>query len=198
MQRCLKHRLFFQHLSSIIIRFSNKFFKGAPSGIEVRELRQEHESLSKRGCHCHKQISPPKTISQSARDSLQKKPIDFQFLDALSNTLDAVHDFFYYSTPVRELPVLNTLPWNAMVCRGCLKSWLLFQHPREFKIKSLYSNDLILNIASKSKETGEHSSPPKTEVFGQLQLRCRTRRPLEKKVSNRSITHKGIWYENNS
>ena len=36
---------------------------------------------------------------------------------------------------------------------GCLKSWLLFRHPREFKIKSLYSNDLILNIASKSKET---------------------------------------------
>ena len=34
----------------------------------------------------------------------------------------------------------------------CLKSWLLFRHPREFKIKSLYSNDLILNIASKSKE----------------------------------------------
>ena len=33
------------------------------------------------------------------------------------------------------------------------KSWLLFRHPREFKIKSLYSNDLILNIASKSKET---------------------------------------------
>ena len=37
--------------------------------------------------------------------------------------------------------------------RGCLKSWLLFRHPREFKIKSLYNNDLILNIASKSKET---------------------------------------------
>ena len=37
--------------------------------------------------------------------------------------------------------------------RGCLKSWLLFRHHREFKIKSLYSNDLILNIASKSKET---------------------------------------------
>ena len=36
---------------------------------------------------------------------------------------------------------------------GCLKSWLLFRHPHEFKIKSLYSNDLILNIASKSKET---------------------------------------------
>ena len=36
---------------------------------------------------------------------------------------------------------------------GCLKSWLLFRPPREFKIKSLYNNDLILNIASKSKET---------------------------------------------
>ena len=36
---------------------------------------------------------------------------------------------------------------------GCLKSWLLFRHTREFKIKSLYSNDLILNIASKLKET---------------------------------------------
>ena len=40
-----------------------------------------------------------------------------------------------------------------VVVWGCLKSWLLFRHPREFKIKSLYSNDLILNIASKSKET---------------------------------------------
>ena len=40
-----------------------------------------------------------------------------------------------------------------MDVRGCLKSWLLFRHPREFKIKSLYSNDLILNIATKSKET---------------------------------------------
>jgi len=36
---------------------------------------------------------------------------------------------------------------------GCLKSWLLFRHTREFKIKSLYSNNSILNIASKSKET---------------------------------------------
>jgi len=36
---------------------------------------------------------------------------------------------------------------------GCLKSWLLFRHPREFKIKPLYNNDLILNIALKSKET---------------------------------------------
>ncbi|MGP1577187.1 MAG: hypothetical protein ACTTH7_06850 [Treponema sp.] len=32
----------------------------------------------------------------------------------------------------------------------------------EFKIKSLYNNDLILNIISKSRETGEQSSPPKT------------------------------------
>ena len=37
--------------------------------------------------------------------------------------------------------------------RGCLKSWLLFRHPRKFKIKFLYSNDLILNIANKLKET---------------------------------------------
>ena len=36
--------------------------------------------------------------------------------------------------------------------RGCRKSWLLLRHPRELKIKSLYNNDLILNIASKSKE----------------------------------------------
>ena len=36
---------------------------------------------------------------------------------------------------------------------GCLKSRLLFRQPREFKIKSLYNNDLILNIALKSKET---------------------------------------------
>ena len=42
---------------------------------------------------------------------------------------------------------------QCLTARGCLKSWLLFRHPREFKIKSLYSNDLILNIASKSKET---------------------------------------------
>ena len=46
-----------------------------------------------------------------------------------------------------------TLPSWGGDERGCLKSWLLFRHPREFKIKSLYSNDLILNIASKSKET---------------------------------------------
>ena len=38
---------------------------------------------------------------------------------------------------------------------GCLKSWLLFRHPRGFKIKSLYNNDLILNIASKSKDGGD-------------------------------------------
>ena len=37
---------------------------------------------------------------------------------------------------------------------GCLKSWLFFRHPREFKIKPLYNNDLILNIALKSKEIG--------------------------------------------
>jgi len=36
---------------------------------------------------------------------------------------------------------------------GCLKSWLLFRHPRELKIKSLYIKDLIFNIASTSKET---------------------------------------------
>jgi len=36
---------------------------------------------------------------------------------------------------------------------GCLKSWLLFRHPRELKIKSLYINDLIFNIAKKPKET---------------------------------------------
>ncbi len=35
---------------------------------------------------------------------------------------------------------------------GCLKSWLLFRHPREFKIKFLHNNYLILNIALKSKE----------------------------------------------
>ena len=43
-------------------------------------------------------------------------------------------------------------PCTSLNTRGCLKSWLLFRHPHEFKIKSLYSNDLILNIASKSKE----------------------------------------------
>ena len=36
--------------------------------------------------------------------------------------------------------------------RGCLKSWLLFRQPVEFKIKSLYCKDLILNIAYKIKE----------------------------------------------
>ena len=55
--------------------------------------------------------------------------------------------------------------------RGCLKSWLLFRHPREFKIKSLYSNDLILNIASKSKETVQKlkfldSPSPSANVHG--------------------------------
>ena len=37
--------------------------------------------------------------------------------------------------------------------RGCLKSWLLFRHPRELKIESLYINDLIFNIAKKPKGT---------------------------------------------
>ncbi len=36
--------------------------------------------------------------------------------------------------------------------RGCLKSRLLFRQPVEFKIKSLYCKDLILNIAYKIKE----------------------------------------------
>ena len=36
--------------------------------------------------------------------------------------------------------------------RGCLKSRLLSQQPVEFKIKSLYYNDLILNVAHKIKE----------------------------------------------
>ena len=39
--------------------------------------------------------------------------------------------------------------------RGCLKSWLLFRHPRELKIKSLYINNLIFNIAKKPKETAQ-------------------------------------------
>ena len=58
--------------------------------------------------------------------------------------------------PAASVPLLNVSfpPWTAVLyAGGCLKSWLLFRHPREFKIKSLYSNDLILNIASKSKET---------------------------------------------
>ena len=38
------------------------------------------------------------------------------------------------------------------VKRGCLKSRLLSRQPVEFKIKSLYYNDLILNIAYKIKE----------------------------------------------
>ena len=58
--------------------------------------------------------------------------------------------------------------------RGCLKSWLLFRHPREFKIKSLYSNDLILNIASKSKETVQKlkflDSPFKPKVTAMLSV----------------------------
>ena len=52
-----------------------------------------------------------------------------------------------------NIAALTGSQWFQAVSRGCLKSWLLFRHPREFKIKSLYSNDLILNIASKSKET---------------------------------------------
>ena len=35
---------------------------------------------------------------------------------------------------------------------GCLKSRLLSRQPVEFKIKSLYYNDLILNVAHKIKE----------------------------------------------
>ena len=59
------------------------------------------------------------------------------------------------STPVGVQHLQNCQGWQWFYtgARGCLKSWLLFRHPREFKIKSLYSNDLILNIASKSKET---------------------------------------------
>ena len=57
-----------------------------------------------------------------------------------------------------EIDDAATRPTNVPPCTlcwrwGCLKSWLLFRHPREFKIKSLYNKDLILNIASKSKET---------------------------------------------
>jgi len=37
--------------------------------------------------------------------------------------------------------------------RGCFKSRLLLKQPFEFKIKSLYCNDLILNIALKIKVT---------------------------------------------
>ena len=36
--------------------------------------------------------------------------------------------------------------------RGCFKSWVLLKHPRELKIKSLYSNDLISSITFKSKQ----------------------------------------------
>ena len=45
---------------------------------------------------------------------------------------------------------------------GCLKSGYFFAIPDEFKIKSLYSNDLILNVAVKSKETVQ-----KLKFFGQ-------------------------------
>ena len=51
--------------------------------------------------------------------------------------------------------------------RGCLKSWLLFRHPHELKIKSLYINDLIFNIAKKPKETVQ-----KLKVFGQPHRFC--------------------------
>ena len=36
--------------------------------------------------------------------------------------------------------------------RGCLKSRLLSRQPVEFKVKSLYYNDLTLNVAHKIKE----------------------------------------------
>ena len=39
---------------------------------------------------------------------------------------------------------------------GCLKSRLLFRQPDEFKIKSLYCNDLILNIALNIKKLSEN------------------------------------------
>ena len=43
--------------------------------------------------------------------------------------------------------------YNCSTTRGCLKNWLLFRHPRELKIKFLYINDLIFDIAKKPKET---------------------------------------------
>ena len=56
---------------------------------------------------------------------------------------------------------------------GCLKSWLLFRHPRELKIKSLYINDLIFNIAKKPKETVQKlkflDSPVDLHKFAQAQ-----------------------------
>ena len=61
-----------------------------------------------------------------------------------------LHFVFYYH---KKTKYRHGRRWFQAEARGCLKSWLLFRHPREFKIKSLYSNDLILNIASKSKET---------------------------------------------
>ena len=65
-----------------------------------------------------------------------------------------LHSFGTAALPLQSLTLSkNWHPCQFLDMRGCLKSWLLFQHPREFKIKSLYSNDLILNIASKSKET---------------------------------------------
>ena len=59
--------------------------------------------------------------------------------------------------PLQVLPSTRMLPACSLraasaACQGCLKSRLLFRQPVEFKIKSLYYNDLILNIAYKIKE----------------------------------------------
>jgi|GEM_PF-4590747 len=71
---------------------------------------------------------------------------------------------------------------------GCLKSWLLFRHPRELKIKSLYINDLIFNIASTSKETVKKlkfldsllSTYSKTQLSNRASIQSSYNRPVFK------------------
>ena len=71
---------------------------------------------------------------------------------------------------------------------GCLKSWLLFRHPRELKIKSLYINDLIFNIASTSKETVKKlkfldsplSTYSKTQLSNRSSIQSSYNRPIFK------------------
>ena len=53
---------------------------------------------------------------------------------------------------LRGVPAEGAADDRMNGAKGCLKSRLLFRQPVEFKIKSLYCNDLILNIAYKIKE----------------------------------------------
>ena len=77
----------------------------------------------------------------------------------------------------------DTRSRRAPRMRGCLKSRLLFRQPVEFKIKSLYYNDLILNVAYKIKEAAQKlqflDSPMSVSESGAAGS---SDRPLRKKI----------------